>query len=235
MKSLSVILCTYNEEKFIENTLKKLLKEKIIAEIIIVDDNSKDKTINIINRFKNKKIKLYVRKNIRGFASAFNYGIKRSNCDYILRFDVDMYSNIKKFIYYFKIYNNKDCIIFSRYVKKGKDLRGNYRKLSSLVLNKICNYLLSSKIKDYTSCIMIFNRNILKDIKIENTIYANFIIKFAYNLIVKNKNFIELPFVQNKITEKNSKSAPNIKIFIKNGLLYLLTIVECLFIRVKKN
>ena len=75
---------------------------------------------------------------------------------------------------------------------------------------------------------------ILKDIKIDNTLYANFIIKFIYLLIIKRKKFVELPFTQKKITEINSKSAPNIKIFIKNGLLYLLTIVECLLIKVKK-
>ena len=81
---------------------------------------------------------------------------------------------------------------------------------------------------------MIFNKNILKDIKIDNTLYANFIIKFTYLLIIKRKKFVELPFTQKKITEINSKSAPSIKIFIKNGLLYLLTIVECLLIKVKK-
>ena len=72
MKKLSVILCTYNEEIFIENTLKKLLKEKTVAEIIIVDDNSKDKTIKLINKFRNKKIKLYIRKKVKGFATALN-------------------------------------------------------------------------------------------------------------------------------------------------------------------
>jgi glycosyltransferase involved in cell wall biosynthesis len=234
MKKLSVILCTYNEEIFIENTLKKLLKEKTVAEIIIVDDNSKDKTIKLINKFRNKKIKLYIRKKVKGFATALNYGIKKTKYKYILRFDVDMYSNINLFINCFKVHNDKDCIIFSRYIKKGKDLRGNFRKLSSLILNRLCNFLLSNKIRDYTSCIMIFNKNILKDIKIDNTLYANFIIKFIYLLIIKRKKFVELPFTQKKITEINSKSAPNIKIFIKNGLLYLLTIVECLLIKVKK-
>tara|TARA_Y100000389_G_C17015412_1_gene296210 strand:+ start:65 stop:325 length:261 start_codon:yes stop_codon:yes gene_type:complete len=82
---------------------------------------------------------------------------------------------------------------------------------------------------------MIFNKNILNDIRVDNTLYANFIIKFSYYLIIRNKNFIELPFTQNRITEKNSKSAPNIIVFVKNGLLYLLTIVECLFIKIKKN
>lgn len=233
MKSLSVVLCTYNEEKSISKTLSKLLKYKIIKEIIIIDDNSQDNTIRLIRQIKNKKVKLYVRKKIRGFASALIKGIGKTNYNYILRFDVDMHSNIEFFIKSFLSHGDKDCIIFSRYVRGGKDLRGNFRKYSSLFLNKICNYFLSKKVKDYTSCIMIINKKILKDISIKNTLYANFIIKFIYTVICKKIKFIEIPFIQKKNTELNSKSAPNIKIFIKNGMLYCYTIIECLFLKLK--
>lgn len=233
MNNLSVVLCTYNEQKFIARTLKKLIKSNIVNEIIIIDDNSQDKTVKIINKFKSKKIKLYVRKNIRGFASAFNYGIKMSKFKYILRFDVDMFLNINYFLKTFNKYKHKDCIIFSRYVKNGKDLRGNFRKFSSMIINKFCNLLLSNKIKDFTSCIMIFEKKLLKDIKIENTAYANFIVKFVFLLIKKKKNFIELPYIQNRHTQENSKSAPNLITFIKNGLLYFVKIIECYFIKIK--
>lgn len=229
MNKLSVVLCTFNEENCIKKTLDTLVNEEIISEIIIIDDNSRDKTIKIVKKIKNKKIKLYVRKQARGFASALIYGIKKTNYDYILRFDADMHLNVKYFIKTFKRYDNKDCIIFSRYVNKGNDLRGNFRKFSSLILNLVCRYVLSTKIKDYTSCIMIFNKKILGDIKIKDTSYANFIIEFCYDLIIKNKNFIEVPFIQNKNTENNSKSAPNLNTFIKNGLYYAWTIIKCLF------
>ena len=227
MNKLSAVLCTFNEEKSIKKTLEILINEKTISEIIIVDDSSRDKTIEIIKKFKNKKIKLYIRNRIRGFASALNYGINKTNYDYILRFDVDMFLNIKYFIKVYKKYKNKDCIIFSRYINKGNDLRGNFRKFSSLLLNLICKYLLSAKIKDYTSCTMIFNKKILNEVKIKNTYYANFIIEFCYDLIIKNKNFIEVPFIQFKNTQENSKSAPNLRTFFKNGLYYALTIIGC--------
>ena len=229
MTKLSVVLCTFNEENCIKKTLEILMKEKIISEIIIIDDNSKDKTIKIIKKFKNKKIKLYIRKKIKGFASALIYGIKKTKNKNVLRFDVDMYRNIKYFINIFKKYTHKDCIIFSRYVPRGKDLRGKFRKFSSLILNLICKYLLSDKIKDYTSCTIIFDKKILNEIKIKNTSYANFIIEFCYDLILKKKNFIEVPFMQFKNTEKNSKSAPDLKTFLQNGLYYTSTIIKCLF------
>ena len=56
MNEVSIILCTYNEEKFIENTIKQIVKSIKNSEIIIVDDDSKDETVIIIKRLK-KKIK----------------------------------------------------------------------------------------------------------------------------------------------------------------------------------
>ena len=71
MNNLSIVLSTYNEENNIEQTLTKLLNNASIKEVIIVDDSSTDNTVDIINFFKNDKIKLFIRKTTKGFASAF--------------------------------------------------------------------------------------------------------------------------------------------------------------------
>ena len=50
MKIVSVLICTYNAEKTIEETLKTCLNQTYKNfEILIHDDQSKDKTIEIIN------------------------------------------------------------------------------------------------------------------------------------------------------------------------------------------
>jgi len=188
MGDLSIILCTYNETINISATLAKLIRRNSIKEIIIVDDNSTDGTIKIIQSLKNDKIKLFVREKTRGFASAFIFGILMSNGHYILRFDADMHQEIDFFIDTFEKNKDKDCVIFSRYVIHGADLRCTYRSVPSFILNKICQYLLSNKIRDYTSCIMFFKRDLLSDILPQNSYYANFIIEFVFLLIIKKKN-----------------------------------------------
>jgi len=234
MSNLSIVLCTYNEASNIKETLIKLINKNLIKEIIIIDDDSADGTINIIESLDNDKIKLYVRKKTKGFASAFIFGIIMSSGDYILRFDVDMFAEIDFFLDAFEKNKDKDCVIFSRYVENGKDLRGNYRKIPSLILNKICQHLLSKKIKDYTSCIIFFKREILSDIIPQNSYYANFIIEFVFSLILKKKNYLEIGFEQKKSTELNSKSSPNILGFLKNGFFYLITILKCVLLKIKK-
>ena len=44
----SIILCTYNEGKYIENTISELEKNISSLELVIVDDHSTDGTIEII-------------------------------------------------------------------------------------------------------------------------------------------------------------------------------------------
>ena len=232
MNNLSVVLSTYNEAGNIEQAIKKLLNKESVKEIIIVDDSSTDDTIEIIKNIKSDKIKLFIRTNTKGFASAFMYGIIMSSGEYILRFDIDMHSEIDLFIKTCEENTSKDCLIFSRYVENGKDLRGNYRKIPSLLINKFCQFLLSSKIKDYTSCIIFFKRDILQDVFPKNTLYANFIIEFIFTLVMKKKDLIEIGFIQNQNTETNSKSAPNFIGFLKNGFLYLITILKCFIIKI---
>ena len=233
MSNLSIVLCTYNEASNINQALTKLVNKNSIKEIIIIDDNSTDGTADIIKSLNNNKIRLFVRKNTKGFASAFIFGIIVSQGDYILRFDVDMFDEIDFFLDSFEKHKDRDCVIFSRYVVNGDDLRSHYRKLPSLILNKTCQYLLSSKIKDYTSCIMFFKRNLLSDIFPQNSYYANFIIEFVFSLIIKKKNYLEVGFVQKMITEQNSKSAPNKLKFFKNGFFYLITILKCVLLKIK--
>ena len=53
---ISIVIPTFNEEKNIFLISKKLLKLKIVSEIIFVDDNSTDQTLLEIKNIKNKKV-----------------------------------------------------------------------------------------------------------------------------------------------------------------------------------
>ena len=148
MKDLSIVLSTYNEANNIRQTINSLLTKNNVKEIIIIDDNSNDGTVDVLKKLQNSKIKIVIRKKIRGFASAFIDGLKIATGDYILRFDLDMYESIDFFFDAFqKISTNEDCIIFSRYIGNGKDYRSIYRSMPSYILNKLCQKLLYSKIE----------------------------------------------------------------------------------------
>ncbi len=86
-------MATYNGEKFLKYQLDSILGQQIKykLEIIICDDCSNDKTIDILNEYKIKdpRIKLYFNKSNIGFSQNFNKAISLCSGDYIALADQD--------------------------------------------------------------------------------------------------------------------------------------------------
>ena len=81
--SVSVVIPNYNGEKYIRGCLDSLLKQSLKAdEIIIVDNNSSDNSLEIIQEYKDY-IKLICLKQNHGFSVAVNEGIKASNTEFV--------------------------------------------------------------------------------------------------------------------------------------------------------
>src|SRR2546428_517778 len=86
--SLSVLVPAYNEEKVIARTIEGLLEtEYPKKEIIVIDDGSKDKTLEIASSYKSK-VKVLHKEN-GGKASALNYGIAFAGGDIVVIVDAD--------------------------------------------------------------------------------------------------------------------------------------------------
>lgn len=88
MKKISCIIPTYNEETRIENVLKAVYDHPLITEIIVVDDGSKDNTLEIIKKFKN--IHLVVHSKNQGKSSAVCTGVKESTGEFLFLLDADL-------------------------------------------------------------------------------------------------------------------------------------------------
>ena len=86
---LSVIVPVYNEQGTVDLVLKKLAKERIVNEIIVVDDGSTDSTWKKIKKVKSKKIQAFQKEN-GGKGSAVRYGLKKVTGDYVLIQDADL-------------------------------------------------------------------------------------------------------------------------------------------------
>ena len=96
MTEVSVIIPTFNREKFISECVQSVLAQTLPArEIIIVDDGSTDATYNILrdlgfNSLSTKKTVLrYFFQQNRGVSSARNLGIKEARSEYIALLDSD--------------------------------------------------------------------------------------------------------------------------------------------------
>nr|WP_297307928.1 glycosyltransferase family 2 protein [uncultured Flavobacterium sp.] len=89
MSFFSIIIPLYNKELFLENTLKSVFNQTFSDfEIIIVNDGSTDKSLEIANSFQNEKITIYAQVN-QGVSVARNLGIEKSTSNYCCFLDAD--------------------------------------------------------------------------------------------------------------------------------------------------
>ena len=91
MPKASVIVITYNSEKYITECLDSIINSDYPGlEIIVVDNASKDNTLGILEKYRGK-IKLLKSKKNLGFAGANNLGIQKSNGEIIVMINPDAY------------------------------------------------------------------------------------------------------------------------------------------------
>lgn len=114
---LSIIIPAYNAEKCIEQCLISIIQQntKYNFEIIVINDGSNDRTLDIINNIKFTNLKI-IDQNNKGFSGARNVGIENSVGKYIMFVDSDDYI-IKD-----TIENLLDCA----YKEDGDIIQGNY-------------------------------------------------------------------------------------------------------------
>lgn len=223
----SIILCTYNEEKYIENIISELEKNISNLELIIVDDLSTDGTIEIIKRLNHSnRYKVVFRKKSRSLASAFVRGIIETTGDYIGWVDTNMSELAPKFNEMIaELKTGNDLIILSRYIDGGEDRRILLRSLGSKYFNLFSRILLRIPIKDLTNSIFLMKRQVMDEVTFLGYGHGEFFLEFIYNAYKKGFKIKEIPHIQKRDEDlKNSKSAPNLFKFLYYGLMYILRV-----------
>lgn len=172
MKTISVVIPAYNEEKRLPLTLKKWQdfistnknsKFKII-EIIIVDDGSSDKTIRVAQYFeKSLPTKIIKIGKNKGKGNAVKTGIKKAIGDFIFIYDADAAvepEEINKLISHAK---DADIIIGSRTATESNAKISLFRHLVGLCFHLLCMPLIPG-IKDASCGAKLFKTDVAKKI-----------------------------------------------------------------------
>ena len=92
MIDLSIIIINFNSNKYITECINSCLnqKTKFNYEILVIDDESSDKSIYIINKFKLKKnLKIFANKKNLGIEKSSNIGFKKAKGKFVCRVDSD--------------------------------------------------------------------------------------------------------------------------------------------------
>lgn len=88
----------HNSENYVQASLNSIIDQTYDDfEIILIDDNSQDKTLSIVKSFKDQRIKIIRNKRRRGVAGSLNIGLKYAKGEYIARMDSDDIARANRF------------------------------------------------------------------------------------------------------------------------------------------
>ena len=97
MPKVSVIMSTYNDSKYIRNSIESILNQTYKDfEFIIIDDASADDTVDIIKGFDDKRIKLIVNEQNQGLTKNLNKALRIVSGQYVARMDGDDISYLNR-------------------------------------------------------------------------------------------------------------------------------------------
>ena len=230
-EDITIILSTYNEKASIEITIKELIKHINNVEIVVVDDNSADGTLEILKDINYPKLRIFSRKKTKGLASAFLLGLINADGEIIGWVDSNMGSVVERFPTMISELNNSDIVLLSRYVEGGKDYRNKVRVIASKLINYLSRFILSSKINDLSSGIFVMKREVLLDTVPVASGHGEFMVEFLYNAEKKGNKILEIPYIHPVDIEGNSKSFPNLGRFLLLGFFYVLRLFQTLLRR----
>jgi dolichol-phosphate mannosyltransferase len=126
MYDLTVIIPTFNEEANIRNIVMAVdavfYEHSIHGRILVVDDNSSDGTISIVNELKGTKenVEILIREKDHGLSQSVAEGFSHAASDVFIIIDAD-FSHPPELIprMYEEIRNGNDIVIGSRYMEGG--------------------------------------------------------------------------------------------------------------------
>lgn len=199
---LSIVIPAYNEEAVIEKTVRafhdELKKEKIGHEILVVNDNSKDKTEQILKNLKKEIKELRYINNTppNGFGFAVRKGLESFSGDCVAVVMADMSDRpVDLVAYYQKLSEGKyDAVFGSRFIKGGEVI--DYPK-NKIFLNRLTNniirFLFGVRYNDTTNAFKLYKRETLEGLKPFLSHHFNLTVELPLKTIVRGYSYAVVP------------------------------------------
>lgn len=227
-----VIIPTYNEIENIESIIRATLSLNKNFHVLIVDDNSPDKTFDKVKSLQTEfsdRLFLEIRTKKSGLGTAYVHGFKwalSKNYDYIYEMDADFSHNPHDLerLYEACHLSGADIAIGSRYVTGVNVVNWPLsRVLLSYFASVYVRLITGMKIMDTTAGFICYNRKVLENINLDKIKFIGyaFQIEMKYRAFSKKYVLHEVPVIFTDRTKGQSKMSGSI---IKEAVFGVLTL-----------
>ena len=233
-QGVSIILPTLNEAGNIEALIQACAEyvKATAVEIIVVDDDSTDRTWEIAEKVTVPDVSLRVIRRMQnpGLTNSLREGVAAARHDLIVWMDCDFShppERIPQMLY--MIDQGFDVAVNSRYTVGGGEDRiskgGPLQLLLSRTLNWSIRFLLYPSFSDYTSGFVAVRKSVLEAIPLSGD-YGEYFVDFIYRALKRKYKVCELPYFAAQRRSGESKTGTTLLQYLRRGRKYLWTVVR---------
>ena len=171
-KLLSVLIPVYNERHTIETCLDRVLNANIgnlEIEVIISDNNSSDGTKEILNKIKDKRVKILYRNENNGKGANIKNALKEAKGDLILFQDGDLEYSPNDYLTLLNPFftYNADVVYGSRLTRaKATAIVGFPNYIGNILFTFLANFLFNKIFTDIATGYKVFRKDVIKGLEI---------------------------------------------------------------------
>jgi dolichol-phosphate mannosyltransferase len=199
---LSIVIPAYNEAESIGETIEELVsvlsQKQLVYEILVVNDNSKDNTVEVLDALKLKHPSLNYVTNFgpNGFGYAVRYGLERFSGDCVAVMMADLSDSPHDLVKFYDtmLSGDYDCVFGSRFMKGGKTI--DYpavKKVINRVANAIIRMVMNIKYNDTTNAFKLYKRHTIEGVKPFLSPHFNLTIELPLKAIIRGFKFAVVP------------------------------------------
>jgi dolichol-phosphate mannosyltransferase len=225
----SVVLPTYNERAVIVDVVREILAAVPEGEVLVVDDDSPDRTWEAVgDAFRDDgRARVLRRIGRRGLPSALAEGVEASQGEVVVWLDADGSMPADVIPRLVAAAREADVAVASRYAPGGEDARDSaLRILASRAINLFGSACLAGPVRDWTSGFVAARRDALTRVPLRtHYVYGEYCIDFLYRACRAGLRVVEVPYRNVERRAGETKTSPHLSRFVALGLRYAAVIV----------
>ncbi|MDB5226403.1 MAG: glycosyltransferase family 2 protein [Bacteroidota bacterium] len=199
---LSIVIPAHNEEESLPETLNTLYttlkKENVEHEIVVINDNSGDNTLTVLDALQRDipSLVFYSNPGANGFGHAVRYGLERFNGDYVAIMMADLSDDPNDLVKFYRkaIEGNYDCVFGTRWSDGGKvidypPLKRRINRLSNFIVRLLFRF----KYNDCTNAFKLYRRETIEGLKPFLSPHFNLTLELPLKAIVRGYSYAIVP------------------------------------------
>lgn len=198
---LSVVVPAHNEEGNIEKMLDELVRDlddaAIAFEIIVVDDNSSDRTAELVRSYRDRdeRIRVVQRMPPAGFGRAIRSGLDAVKGEFVVICMADLSDDPQDVIaYYRKLLEGYDCVFGSRFIKGGSTENYPWNKLIvNRIVNRAIQGLFFTTHNDLTNAFKAYRTGVIKDCGPYRSSHFNITLEMSLSALIRRYHIGVIP------------------------------------------